>query len=80
MRDGVAMRRLVCSHQGRHAVDKQPNAKATPKDPQSKLVKDYPPVGQHERYIASIRQKGIDSAMAATKAVEPLLKEALASN
>lgn len=78
--DGVAMRRLMCSHQGRYAVDKRPNAKATLKDPQPKLVKDYPPVGQHERYIASIRQKGIDNAIAATKAVEPLLKEALASN
>ena len=62
-------------------MDKQPNAKVTLKGPRHKPVKDYPPVvGQHERYIASIRQKGIDSAMAATKTVEPLLKEALASN
>lgn len=59
-------------------MDKQPNAK-TPKQPRRKLVAD-PLVGQHQRYIASIRQRGIDSAMAATKAVEPLLKEALAGN
>ena len=61
-------------------MSKQPNAKATLKEPMPRLVKDYPPVGQRERYIASIRQKGIDSALAATKAVEPLLKEALTSN
>ena len=61
-------------------MDKQPNAKAKPKAPRPKRVKDYPPLGQHERYIASVRQKGIDNAIAATKAVEPLLKEALASN
>ena len=74
------MRRHVRSHQGRHAVDKQPNAKARLKAPQPKQVKDYPPIGQHERYIASVRKKGIDNAIAATKVVEPLLKEALASN
>ena len=62
-------------------MDKQPNTKGTLKGPRRKQVKDYPlVVGQHERYIASIRQKGIDNAMAATKAVEPLLKKALASN
>lgn len=61
-------------------MDKQPNAKATLKDSEPKRVKDYPPLGQHERYIASVRQKGIDNAIAATKAAEPLLKEALASN
>ena len=61
-------------------MDKQPNAK-TLKEPRRKLVTDpLVLVGQHQRYIASIRQRGIDSAMAATKAVEPLLKEALASN
>ena len=60
-------------------MDKKPNAKTTLKKPRRKLVTD-PLVGQHERYIASIRQRGIDSAMAATKAVEPLLKEALASD
>ena len=62
-------------------MDKQPKAKVTLKGPRHKPVKDYPPVvGQHERYIASIRQKGIDSAMAATRAVEPLLKKALAND
>ena len=61
-------------------MDKQPNAKVTLKGPRHKQVEDYPPLGQHERYIASIRQKGIDSAMAATRTVEPLLKEALASD
>ena len=59
-------------------MDKQPNAK-TLKERRPKLVTD-PLVGQHQRYIASIRQRGIDSAMAATKAAEPLLKEALANN
>ena len=61
-------------------MDKQPKAKATLKGSRHKPARDYPPLGQHERYLASIRKKGIDSAMAATKAVEPLLKEALASD
>lgn len=61
-------------------MSKQPNTKARLKAPQPKRVKEYPPIGQHERYIASVRKKGIDNAIAATKVVEPLLKEALASN
>ena len=59
-------------------MDKQPNAK-TLKEHRRKQVTD-PLLGEHERYIASIRQRGIDNAMAATKAVEPLLKEALAGD
>ena len=61
-------------------MDKQPREKQTLNRSRPKIERDYPPVGRHERYLASIRQKGIDNALAATKAAEPLLKEALASN
>lgn len=61
-------------------MEKRPKATTTPKETQRKPLKDYPPVGQHERYLASVRQRGIDSAIAATKAAEPLLKGALAND
>ena len=39
---------------------------------------DFPPLDRDERHRESLRREGIANAMAAAKAVEPLLKEALA--